>query len=137
MTPEEIDYVRYRMARAEETMQVAKLVFENGHLHDTVNRLYYACFYAVSALLFTEGLSSSRHTGIRSLFDRHWIKTGRLPVEMARFYRRLFKYRHEGDYARVTFNREHVQDWLEQAEAFIAETTKQIEEQLRKQHDEM
>lgn len=43
---------------------MAELALGNGYLHGTVNRLYYACFYAVSALLLTEGFSSSRHSGI-------------------------------------------------------------------------
>jgi uncharacterized protein (UPF0332 family) len=71
MKSEEIDLVRHRVTRAEETLEDARLVLEQGHLHSAVNRLYYACFYIVSALLFTEGLSSSKHSGVRSLFDRH------------------------------------------------------------------
>lgn len=78
MNHEEAVYVRYRTSRAAETMQVAKLVLENGHLPDAVNRLYYACFYAVSALLFMDGLSASKHFGVQSMFQREWINTGRL-----------------------------------------------------------
>ncbi len=109
MKPETIAYIRYRMAGAEETLQAAKLLFEGGHLPDAVSRLYYACFYMVSALLWTEKLSSSKHTGIRSLFARHWIKTGRLPAELGRFYHHLFEFRHQADYGRVTFKREDVE----------------------------
>ena len=31
----------------------AKILFEKGYANTFVNRLYYACFYAVSALLLT------------------------------------------------------------------------------------
>ena len=64
MTPETVQLVRYRISRAEESLGMAELALGNGYLHGTVNRLYYACFYAVSALLLTEGFSSSRHSGI-------------------------------------------------------------------------
>ncbi len=53
MTAEEQVLVQYRLERAREALDEAKLLFEAGHLHTYVNRLYYACFYAMSALLLT------------------------------------------------------------------------------------
>lgn len=90
MTPEQGELVRYRLARAMESLDEARLLFANGHVRTAVNRIYYACFYAVSALLLTKGESSPKHSGVRSLFDQLWIVTGRLPKDMGRFYRRLF-----------------------------------------------
>jgi uncharacterized protein (UPF0332 family) len=63
-----------------------------------VNRLYYACFYAVSGLLLQDGLSASKHTGVRSLFNRHYVRTGKVPKELAPIYNDLFERRQEGDY---------------------------------------
>jgi len=40
----------------------------------------------VSGLLLAEGLSSSKHSGVRALFDLHWIAQGRLPKSMGQFY---------------------------------------------------
>ena len=40
--------IRYRLDRAYESIEEAKLLLQNGHYHTAVNRLYYACFYAVS-----------------------------------------------------------------------------------------
>ena len=87
MKPEIVEYIRYRIEQSTEAFEVAKLSLENGLLRSSVNRLYYACFYVVSALLLCEDHRSSKHSGVRALFDRHWIKPGRLPVEMAQFYR--------------------------------------------------
>jgi uncharacterized protein (UPF0332 family) len=53
VTPEEQALIRYRLERAMETLDEAALLYEKGHLHAYVNRLYYACFYAVSALLLS------------------------------------------------------------------------------------
>jgi hypothetical protein len=61
MTPEERSLVQYRMARANEALEEARLLFDANHLHTYVNRLYYACFYAMSALLLTRGRSASKH----------------------------------------------------------------------------
>ncbi len=57
------DLIRYRLARARETLEDAHILAEVKHWNACVNRLYYACFYAVSALLMQRGLSSSKHTG--------------------------------------------------------------------------
>ena len=44
MTPEERTLVEYRLERAREAIEETTLLFETGHLHTYVNRLYYACF---------------------------------------------------------------------------------------------
>jgi hypothetical protein len=84
MKPEVAELIRYRLARAQESLAEAELLLANDHVRTAVNRLYYACFYAVSALLLTEGYSSPKHSGVRALFDQHWIVPGRLTKDMGR-----------------------------------------------------
>ncbi len=132
MKSEEIKYIRYRQARAGETLREAELTLKNGHLHGAVNRIYYACFYAVSALLLTDGLSSAKHSGVRSLFAHNWINTGKFPKEMGKFYHRIFEHRQKGDYDDlVTFSGDEVEQWFYQAKAFVREIAKRIEGQLQ------
>jgi uncharacterized protein (UPF0332 family) len=122
MTAEQEDYIRYRLGRARATLEEAKVLLDAGHLHGAVNRLYYACFHAVCALLFTEGKCASKHAGVRAFFDRGWVKPGRVPVEMGRFYRRVFRDRQKADYGGpVRFDAHEVRLWFGQASAFVAE----------------
>lgn len=131
MTSDEIEYVRFRLARTEETFEEAKIMLEKGHLYAVVNRLYYACFYAVSALLYSEGYSSSKHSGVRALFSRHWVNTGRISAEMGHFYRQLFERRQKGDYGDfVEFNRAEVEQWMEKSEKFLALVSEKAQEKL-------
>ena len=67
MTEEEKTLIAYRMKRARDAIEEAKMLFDAGHFNAYVNRLYYACFYAVSALLLTRDLSTSKHGYLRSL----------------------------------------------------------------------
>ena len=97
MKAETLEYIRYRVSRAETTLDLAKLALDNGFLHDAVNRLYYACFFVVSALLVTEGHSSSKHKGVQSLFSKHWIQTGQLPTSMGRFFHRINEQRQNSE----------------------------------------
>ena len=132
MTDAEKEYVRYRKERAQASWEVARWAFEHELLQDSVNRLYYACFYLVSALLLTDGMASSKHTGVRSLFNQHWIKTGRLPVFVGRFYQTLFDKRQEGDYLDGTvFSRHDVERWFNEAQQFIEVISKQIDKRLK------
>ena len=69
----EKDLIAYRREKAAETLANARVSFEKRHLFSAVNRVYYALFYEVSALLKTKNLSSPKHTGIRALFNQHFI----------------------------------------------------------------
>ena len=121
MKPEMTSLIRYRLDRANESIEEAKLLLENGHLHSSVNRLYYACFYAVSGLLLTEGLSSAKHSGTMALFERHWIKTEKVPRELGRLYRRLFNRRQKSDYDDlVTFLPADIESWIGEVRTFVA-----------------
>ena len=52
MTPEDRHtIIVYRLERADESLQAARLLRENAILIPAMNRIYYAMFYAVQALL--------------------------------------------------------------------------------------
>jgi len=120
MTPEEIEVIRHRLRKARETLGEARTLFDQGYTIGVVNRTYYACFYAVSALLLSEGLSTSKHSGVLSLFSQHWMRTRRLAPELGDFYKNLFDKRLTGDYKDVpAFDRADAETWLGEAETFI------------------
>jgi uncharacterized protein (UPF0332 family) len=90
--------LQYRLNRARVTLEEARMMVANGFEYGGANRLYYACFYAVSALLHAQGLSAARHAGVRALFGQHVIRTGRLPKEFGDLYNDLYEARQEYDY---------------------------------------
>jgi hypothetical protein len=109
------------MERAKEAIEEAKILFDSGHINSYVNRLYYACFYAVSALLLTRNISTSKHGHLRSLLHREFVKTGLIPQEMGKHFDLLFNSRQEGDYADlVVFKADEVADWLAKTETFVS-----------------
>jgi len=99
MTAEEEHYIRVLLSRSRESFAAAELLIENQFFHPAINRLYYACFYAVSALLVQFGVSAKTHTGVRTLFSDRVIRIGLLPNEYGDLYTKLFNLRHETDYA--------------------------------------
>lgn len=120
MTKWSRDLVFYRLSRADETLEDAMILANSERWNACVNRLYYACFYAVSALLVRHGLSSSKHTGVRSLFNRYYVKTGKIPKDLARIYNDLFERRQEGDYIDfVKFEKSQVLPWISDAQQLV------------------
>ncbi|MBN1359207.1 MAG: HEPN domain-containing protein [Sedimentisphaerales bacterium] len=131
MTPEEQALVQYRLERAQEALEEARLLFDAGHLHTYVNRLYYACFYAMSALLLTTGISTSKHTHLRAVLHREFVRTGTMPLEYGQFFDLLFNNRQKGDYSDlVVFQAEQVAGWLPQAQAFVEYVSGLVSQQL-------
>jgi len=116
------ELIRYRRKKARATLEDATILFHSGRLFSALNRIYYALFYEVVALLLTEDLSSAKHTGVKSLFNEHFVKAGRVPINLGRFYSRMYDFRQKGDYGDfVEFEKEKVKEWLDQASAFIDE----------------
>ena len=112
--------VAYRLERARESLEEAKILLDRGYGNTFVNRLYYACFYAVSALLLTRDFSTSKHSYLRSLMHREFVKTGLIPDELGKHFDLLFNNRMKGDYGDfVSFEAEDVSGWLEVTKKFI------------------
>ena len=129
MTQGSEDLIKYKLERSDETLEEAKIMLRSSHLFGAANRIYYACFYAVSALLLSKDLSSPKHSGVLSLFNRHFVKTGLIPVELGKFYSRLFDTRTESDYADlITIDLKEIQDNLKTAEIFIPAVKSLIKE---------
>lgn len=85
-----------------------------------MNRLYYAIFYAVLALLQGKEMGSSKHAGAISLFDREFIKKGVFDNELSKTLHRAFELRQKGDYmeqAEVT--QKDVDEMLPEAINFV------------------
>lgn len=131
MTDETRTLARYRIERAREALDEAGLLFSQGHTNACVSRLYYGCFYAVSALLLLEGHSPSKHSGVRALFHQRFVRTGVFAKDLGRFYDRLFDNRQKADYADlVTFDAADVSPWLSEALNFVEAVSKEAEDRI-------
>ncbi len=119
------ELIKYRLKRASEALEEAKLIGKINHWNTCANRLYYAVFYAVSALLIKENFSASKHSGVKSLFNRYFVKTNKIQKDFGKLYNELYNLRQEGDYLDfVTFDKETVSPLIPKTELFIDEINK-------------
>ena len=85
--------------RARQMLVVAACNLDNAFYASAINRAYYAIFYAANAMLATQGLSRSKHSGVINAFRQHFVKPGFIEPEYSRIYGRVMDDRHFGDYA--------------------------------------
>ena len=120
MTTEQNDYIKYRLQRAAETLNDAILLAENERWNSSINRLYYACFYAVSALLYSQSIEAKTHKGVRIKFMGEFIKTGIFDKDFGKLFSDLFDWRQEGDYSDfVSFDEDLTMPLINKSEEFI------------------
>ena len=115
-----IDIVRYRLENAWNTLAEVESHKENGFYNTAINRMYYACYYAVSALLIANGIVTKSHDGVRHQFGLNFVLTGKISPEQGRFFSRLFSKRSTGDYDDfINHSLETVDELLPQAQVFV------------------
>lgn len=120
MTAERQDLIAFRLERARQTLEEAEALLQMGHANAYVNRLYYACFYAVLALLLTRKVLARKHRHVQMLLHRDYVKAGLVSVAMGKHFDLLFNSRQEGDYADfAVFEVEDVRPWLEPTKSFV------------------
>jgi uncharacterized protein (UPF0332 family) len=121
--------MRYRMERADETMEEAGILAERGHYNAAVNRLYYACFYATQALLLKYHIAATTHAGVKSMLGLHFIMKGIISVEHGKTFNTLFEKRHSSDYEAFAYcDKALVDDLTLLAESFIQRMKELVEE---------
>jgi uncharacterized protein (UPF0332 family) len=114
------EYIAYRLTKSNEAFEDAKLLAQNGSWNSCVNRLYYACYYAVSALLLKNDITTQTHSGCKTQFGMHFVKIGKVSIVQGRLYADLMDWRQKGDYGDMfDFDKETVEPLFEPIEAFL------------------
>jgi uncharacterized protein (UPF0332 family) len=123
---------RYGVRQAEESLDEARFLLSgNKSARSVLNRVYYAMFYAVLALLVYEPYSSSKHSGVLSYFNKRFIKEHTFPEALGRSLNKAFELRQRGDYREyITLHYEQIEPFIGQAEAFLLA----VKDYLRKAH---
>lgn len=114
------DLIEYRLQRAIESLEEADYNAKGNYFNAAVNRLYYSCYYAASALMLANNLDSSTHKGIKTMLGLHFVKTGVIDSRFGRTYQQLFENRQSGDYEDFVYCDEELFNQLRpQAKDFI------------------
>ncbi len=122
------DLIRYRLDSAQEMLQDARVLKENGGSPvSIVNRAYYSVFYAALALLVTADIEPNKHTGVLAKFDELFVRQGIFPKEMSRIIHHAFDMRQAADYQKSkVITAEQAVEVLASAEEFVKAIEKKL-----------
>jgi uncharacterized protein (UPF0332 family) len=122
--------IEYWLDRAGEAWDEAELLSTSAHWNGCVNRLYYACFYALTGLLVLRAQRANRHTAIRSVFNRDFVRTGIFSRELGTLYNTLFDIRQEADYTDLArFSGDEIQPLIPATRDFLQRVREVVVEQ--------
>lgn len=134
MTPEIKALARHRFSRAREAFAEGDDLLTKGRLMGAVNRFYYAAFYAARSLRALKEIDSSKHSGVISLFQTHFVKTGLISTDRAKALPRSFEKRQKSDYGDfATVAPEEADAVQKEVSAFIGECATLLDQLIEEQ----
>ena len=106
--------------RATESMGAARSCQRDGYYADSVSRAYYAVLHAAKAALHLYGVTAESHSGVRSMFGLHIVKTGLIEPEWSAEIGRSEGKRIASDYdAKLHFDEQDAREACHRADAFL------------------
>lgn len=124
------DLSQWRLEKAEKTFTEGNQLLGCNSFSGAVNRFYYAAFHAVRALLATKELDSAKHSGVISLFNREFVKTGKISKQSGRVFSTVFNLRSDADYDDFS---EFTQDQVTEVKQSVRLLIDEINTYLRKE----
>lgn len=111
---------RQLLDKADDAIEAADLLLKGGKPEFAAGRAYYAMFYVAEALLFEQGLSFRKHSGVHAAFGKHFAKTEELDPRFHRYLLEAFESRIEGDYGvDVDLSEESAEELIDRAREFL------------------
>ena len=84
--------------KALEAIEAAEHDLKGNFILAAINRMYYACYYCMTALLLTKDIYAKTHQVTRGKFSELFIKTGVFSDDIAIHIKNTFDLRQEADY---------------------------------------
>lgn len=121
------EIIKFRLSKSANALEDAEALMKIEHWDSVSNRLYYAAYYSVSALIYQNGEKAKTHSGLKNKFHEIFIKTNKMTEQMGEIYETLYHNRHNADYADfVIFTEEEVAPLLEETKMLLQEIKKHI-----------
>ncbi len=92
--------IKLTLEQAKERIESAEALLKINNYRDAISRAYYAFFDAATPALLTQGIVAKTHHGLILLFEKHFIKTQKVPMKIGRWLTKAKQAREEVDYER-------------------------------------
>lgn len=124
------DLSLYRMERAKEDLNTAKINLETGMYKAAINRSYYAIFHAIRAVNVLDEFDASKHSSVIAHFNQYHVHTGDFKRDSYKIIDSAYRIREKCDYSDFFIvSKSDAEGQLDKAKQFY----KEVEEYLQKQ----
>ncbi|MDP4175060.1 MAG: HEPN domain-containing protein [Bacteroidota bacterium] len=126
--------MQYKRERAFEALDDIQKMLDSGMLSAAMNRIYYAGFYIVSALVLLDGFSTSKHRQLIGYFNKNYIKTGKVPIDLGEILDESYNNRVAADYHDFVYlTKTQVEEFFNQMKDFISFIDQMIQNRIKEQ----
>lgn len=116
------------LAKARESLEEAKVLFDSSHYGTAAQRAYFAMFYIAEVLLMNKDLLFSKHSGVVSAFGRDLVKAGEVPERFHRYLIHAYEVRQAADYGSFReITRQEAETQITNAREFVELLSEQQE----------
>ena len=113
--------------RAEKITEQFETLRQQQYWDTLVNRMYYAAFHAMSALMIHNAISIHTHRGALNAFNKEFVRTEIFTVEEGHLFSKLEGLRERGDYnCFVDATEEETVPLIEPLKALIAKIKSRV-----------
>jgi len=121
-------FVIYRLNKAKETLETAKMIFAQGKdFASANNRAYYAIFYAIRSVLSIHEIDFKRHKDVLAYFNKEYVNKEIFPKMIGRKISQAQRIREDSDYDDYEPSLEKTEEQIKTAEELIRLVEKYID----------
>lgn len=121
------DLLKYYIEKADSAILDAELLLKNDRLSASVNRIYYAVFYIITALAMKNNYTTSKHRQLIGWFNKNFIATNRIDKKFGTVLHLAYENRTEADYGDfIVFEKQEVASMFEDTKDFIKTIKKEF-----------
>lgn len=121
---------KYRFNTSCESLEDARIMFENGRYKNSLNRAYYSIFHAIRAVNTLKEFDSSKHSGVISFFNQNYVKEGIFDKELSKIIKQAYDNREKADYLDFYIaSSEEAEKQIVRAEQFLEAIKAYLKEQ--------
>ena len=87
------DLCKFRYEQGQAALESSRILLIQNDIRGSLNRSYYAIFYAARALLALDRLETKKHSGVVAIFIKEYVASGKFDKEFSNIIKSAQKIR--------------------------------------------
>ena len=123
------EYIDKQLESADEALDDAEYLLQDGRYKATANRTYYAMFYAaMAALMKSGGTLPRKHGGVMNQFGMRYVTTGIIEAELAKSLQDTYELQRQSDYELITsYTEDEIIQAVQNVRIFVSEIKRALD----------